>query len=121
MIYAPKFPLKFDDTYGFENVDDVRQLISFHLKNLIFTFPGEKISDPDYGIGIEKYLFNNFSDGMFNALADDILESILRYLPYLNVVNVLVGGDHDLQTMNIKILYTLPNNASVFSASYVVK
>ena len=118
MIYAPKFPLKFDDTYCFENVDDVRQLVSFHLKNLIFTFPGEKISDPDYGVGIEKYLFENFSDGLFNAIADTILESIIEYLPYLNVRNVLVGGDPDLQTMNIKIFYTLPNSNTVYNASF---
>tara|TARA_Y100000114_G_scaffold156473_1_gene183758 strand:+ start:2856 stop:3221 length:366 start_codon:yes stop_codon:yes gene_type:complete len=121
MIYAPKFPLKFNDTSGFENVEDIKQLISFHLKNLIFTFPGEKISDPDYGIGIEKYLFNNFDDGMFNALSNDILNAIVKYLSYLEVVNVLVSGDPDLQTMNVKILYSLPNSRSVYQASFVVK
>ena len=57
MIYAPLIPLQFDDTYGYQNVADVKQLIKFHLTNLLLTNPGERITMPGYGVGIKQFLF----------------------------------------------------------------
>ena len=42
MIFAPKFPLSFDDTDGFQNVENLKELVLFHLKNLLMTNRGEK-------------------------------------------------------------------------------
>lgn len=111
MIFTPKFPLKFDDTYGYDNVDTPKQLIFFHLKNLLLTFPGEKISDPNFGVGIEKYLFEPFSDSLFNTIADTILDAIQKYLSYLSIIDIVVTGDDEAQTMNIKIIYYLGGGA----------
>ena len=61
MIYTPSFPLQLDDTYGFKNVEDAKELIRFHLINLLFTNPGEKISNASFGVGIRRYLFENFN------------------------------------------------------------
>ena len=46
MIHTPKFPLQIGDRSLFEKTDEIKQVIMFHLKNLILTYPGEKISDP---------------------------------------------------------------------------
>jgi len=121
MIYAPKFPLKFDDTYGYANISSAKELVYFHLKNLLFTFPGEKISDPEYGVGIEKYLFENFSDGLFNTVSDTILRSINKYLSYLTVQDVVVFGNAGLHTMNIKIYYFLPTGEGMMDSTFEIK
>ena len=44
MIYAPKFPLQFKEKKGFENTGNIKELVRFHMINLILTNPGEKIS-----------------------------------------------------------------------------
>ncbi len=81
MIYAPKFPLRKKQNETFENVRDIKELIKFHLTNLLLTNPGEKISDPEYGIGIRQYLFENFSRGISVDIEQAIQEGMNRYLP----------------------------------------
>ena len=108
MIFAPQFPLEFNSTHGFSNVLGIKQLIFFHLKNLLFTYPGEKISDLEYGVGITSFLFQQGTEGLFNNLADEITAQISRYLPYLILNFVTVEPEDDIQ-MRIQVSYSLPN------------
>ena len=109
MIFAPKIPIEFDAHYGFENVDNIRQLVHFHLKNLLFTFPGEKISDPLYGVGVKKILFESNELGYLNNVSDIIVQQITRYLGYLETNFVTVQPTDDDYVINITISYSLPN------------
>ena len=34
------------------------QALKFNLRNIILTIPGEKLSDPNFGVGIQRYLFD---------------------------------------------------------------
>jgi len=108
MIFAPKFPLNFDSSCGYENIEGPKKLILFHLKNLLFTFPGEKISDPEYGVGISRLLFEQSTPGFLNNVADDISDAISKYLGYLNLRFVTVEPLDDAG-MQIKIAYFVPN------------
>ena len=110
MIFAPKFPLKFKEKKGFENVDNVKELVKFHLTNLLLTNPGEKISDPNYGVGIRKMLFENMSLGVLNLWQDKITTALEEYLTYVQVSDVLVTPFLDINKINIKIEYNLLND-----------
>lgn len=55
--YAPKLPLEVNNYNDFEYISDSLQNIRQNLKMIILTNPGEKIMDPQYGLGIRKYLF----------------------------------------------------------------
>ena len=50
-LYGPKWPLKSGNEDTFEMYKSVEQQISFYLKTLLLTSPGENLSDPVYGIG----------------------------------------------------------------------
>ena len=68
--YTVKFPLeqtcKVDifETLGEDQVEDV---INFNIKSTILTFPGERRSDPDFGVGAKKFLFQ-YNTGQLNDL-----------------------------------------------------
>jgi len=108
MIHAPTFPLEFDDTFGYNNVAHIKQLVFFHLKNLLFTFPGEKISDPEYGVGVKKYLFEQRTDAMLNNISREITDAIESYLLYLELGQVMVVpvGENAIQ---IAVEYAIPS------------
>ena len=107
MIHAPKFPLKFKEKLGFENTKDVKELVKFHLTNLLLTNPGEKISDPNYGVGIRQMLFENMTNGVINLWNDKIQKGISTYITYINVSEVLVTPFYDLNKVSVKIQYNL--------------
>ena len=110
MIYAPKFPLRFKEKKVFENVANTKELVKFHMTNLLLTNPGEKISDPSYGIGIRQMLFENMTTGTLNLWQDKITDAIQRYLSYINLNQVLLTPFFDENRITIKIAYNLLND-----------
>ena len=107
MIRAPKFPLRFKEKLGFEDVNDTKELVNFHLTNLLLTNPGEKISDPNYGVGIRQMLFENMTPGVINLWSDKINDGISDYITYINVSGVQITPFYDLNKISIKIQYNL--------------
>ena len=109
MIHTPKFPLQLGDRSLFEKADEIKQVIMFHLRNLVLTYPGEKISDPSYGIGIKLYLFESITEGLLNNIADRIENQINRYLPYLNIRRIDVSSPPDSNTLLVSIAFEVPD------------
>jgi len=109
MIFAPKFPLRFKEQKGFENVLDAKELIRFHLMNILMTSPGEKISDSNFGVGIRNYLFENISDGLINNLRDIINEQISSYAPYVSTTQIRILPFPEQNKLVISISYNISN------------
>ena len=108
MIYAPSFPLQLDDTYGFKNVDNAKELVRFHLINLLLTNPGEKISNAAFGVGIRRYLFENFNNQILPNIELRIENQIKNYLSYLILKRVTAFEDVDNNNvLRIQIVYSI--------------
>jgi phage baseplate assembly protein W len=107
MIHAPKFPLRFKEKKGFENTTSTKELVKFHLTNLLLTNPGEKISDLNYGVGLRQMLFENMTIGTLNLWQDKITDSINRYIGYINLSDVQIIPFYEQNKINIKIVYNL--------------
>ena len=84
-----RWPFKQDDNGGFDSISEAEfvDAIKFSIKNVLLTNPGEKISDPLFGIGLRKYLFS-LSTEDFSSLKGDIRRQIIKYIPYLTKINV---------------------------------
>jgi phage baseplate assembly protein W len=110
MIFAPSIPLQFDDENGYKNVNDIRELVKFHLTNLLLTNPGEKISDSEYGVGIRQFLFENQSEDAFSRIRSRINSQVSSKLNYLTLRNVIVRSlDNYENAINIQLVYRIDN------------
>ncbi len=109
MIFAPKFPLRFKEQKGFEDVQDAKELIRFHLMNILMTSPGEKISDSNFGVGIRKYLFENMTAGLINNLKDIIGEQLTTYASYVTTTSIEVLPFPEQSKLVISIAYDITN------------
>lgn len=109
-LYGPKFPLSKGNRDTFEVYDDVNQQISFYLKNLILTSPGENISDPDYGVGLRRFLFEPNIDSIRDSISSEILTQASKYLPFITIEMVAVNAsaqDVDSNSVNVKLTYQI--------------
>lgn len=114
-LYGPKWPLKKGNEDVFEMYDDINQQISFYLKCLILTSPGENLSDPQYGVGLRRFLFDQNIESTRDSIASAVSRQISRYLPYLNLENVEVGAtsaDIDMNSMSLRVIYNIPDDAT---------
>jgi len=112
-LYGPKLPLKSGNKDTFEMYDDVKQQINFYLKNLLLTSPGENISDPNYGVGLRRFLFEQNIGSVRSSIASRISSQISIYLPYLIIEDIQVAADSqdvDSNSMTVRVIYGLPDD-----------
>lgn len=79
------------------------------VKNLVFTYPGERFFQPSIGSKIRKSLFENFDDTTIDVIKDEISSTIRQYEPRVKLENVFVDneGDFDEQSLNVTIRYKI--------------
>ena len=94
---------------GFEQIEDLKSNIKQNLKMLLLTNPGERVMDPNFGVGISRYLFEMMSDSVYSEIDSLIKEKVSIYMPYVNIQRVQFFEDMKRDNkINMKILYSVP-------------
>ena len=61
---------------------------------LLYTAPGERIMVPEYGVGLRRFLFENFPE---IEIAQKIQEQVKIYLPQVRILSLTVQrGDQQV-------------------------
>ena len=81
--------------------------IARSIRNIVFTQPGEKIFNPDFGSRITESLFENMDEVSALAIRDEIENSITRFEPRVNVIEVKVIPNFEANEMNATIVYEI--------------
>ena len=90
-----------DDLIGLKNTNAIAR----SLKNIVFTQPGEKFFNPDFGSRITESLFDNVDDVSALAIEDEIRSSIINFEPRVNLLDVSVNPNEEDNEMNVVIQY----------------
>jgi len=109
--YSAKLPLQYDPTDGpYGLLKSIKSVGSQNLKMLVLTNPGERIMNPDFGVGISRFIFEQ--EGVFEsgAIKNRILSQVESYLPYIKISNIDLFERTDLSnTYQLTINYFIPS------------
>ena len=65
---------------------------------------------PNYGIGVKKYLFENFSDSVFGDIDQKIREQSSIYLPAIRIIQIKFDtSKEEANTLNMFIMFSIPS------------
>ena len=81
--------------------------IARSIRNIVFTSPGEKFFNPDFGSRISESLFENVDEVSALAIEDEIKSSIINFEPRVNLSFVNVNPNPDDNEMNVTIEYEI--------------
>ena len=81
--------------------------IARSIRNIVFTLPGEKFFDEDFGSDISQALFENIDDISANLIQDQIRESITNFEPRVRLRNVITKPDFDNNAFDVSIIYDI--------------
>ncbi len=81
--------------------------IARSVRNIVFTSPGEKFFNEDFGSNINRALFDNINDISANIIKNEIRNSIRNYEPRVKLRNVEVEPNFDQNEFNATILYEI--------------
>ena len=112
---GPKLPLQRDDVNGnYTLINSYAEEVKQNFKNLLLTSPGERMMNPDFGVGMRNFLFEPESR-VSALLRQKIVSQVSRYMPFIRINKILFnhGIDPDVATdsavMSIIIEYEAPS------------
>jgi len=106
---SPKLPLAVDDVDGTYTLNKTLiETVKQNLKNLLLTAPGERVMEPDFGVGLKKYLFDPSNYGIESDIESRILIQSKRYLPFVEIEEISFDtAEQSEEILNIHIRYII--------------
>ena len=81
--------------------------IARSVRNIVFTVPGEKFFQENFGSRISESLFENIDDISALEIKDEITESINRFEPRVKLISVDAIPDYAGNAFNVLIVYEI--------------
>ena len=93
------FPL--NETNLFQGTQTFKEQVKTNLINVLLTEPGERINEPNFGVGLRGLLFEQNINK--EGLDDVINQQINFYIPQIELVETVVMSEE--HTISIKLTY----------------
>ena len=81
--------------------------IARSIRNIVFTQPGEKFFNPEFGSRVSESLFEIVDEVSSIAIRDEIRGSIINYEPRVKLLDVVVIPNVDDNEMNVTVKYRI--------------
>lgn len=81
--------------------------IARSIRNLVFTYPGERFFNENLGSKVSRSLFENMDEISASVIKDEIENTIRNYEPRVNLISVDVSPNYDSLEFNVTINYRI--------------
>ncbi len=81
--------------------------IARSIRNIVFTVPGEKFFNEDFGSEVSQLLFENVDNISALTVRDQIRQSITNFEPRVDLRTVDVSADFDNNSFDVVIIYDI--------------
>jgi len=102
------FPL--DEVSIFKGTETVREQVKSNLINLLLTEKGERVNEPNFGVGLKKILFEQQLNK--EELEEKINFQINFYIPEIQLITAEVGEIDDDHRVYLTIAYKFKTDGS---------
>ena len=102
------FPL--DEVNIFKGTETVREQVKSNLINLLLTEKGERVNEPNFGVGLKKILFEQHLNK--EELEEKINFQINFYIPEIQLITAEVGEIDDDHRVYLTISYKFKTDGS---------
>ena len=111
--FSVALPLSYNVNDGYTMITSIKKLIKQNFKMLILTNPGERVMNPRFGVGVEQFLFDNFTQATFAQIDTKIRKQTAVYMPTIKILEIKFGtGDIDNNRLGIRIAFSIPSIAT---------
>ena len=110
---GPELPLNRDHRHGvYSLTTSYKQEVKQNFKNLLLTSPGERVMNPDFGVGLRHYLFEP-RDAAIAQIRQRIEQQVNKYMPFIRINKINLNSEDsytgDSNILSIKIIYDVPS------------
>ena len=101
----PKWPLEIDASVGpYKSVDNVASSLKQNFVFLLLTNPGEWPMNPDLGVGLSRYLFQDIESLQLSDIKSNISSQLAKYLQDIVLIDAQFVATSESQDRNLAYL-----------------
>ena len=117
------FPFKNSPEGFFLNLNsDDQRAVKADLMHLLLTRKGQRLYNPDFGTNLIKYIFEPNDFITLQDIREEVISSVKKYLPKLNVVDITVTPNEDNEYVaTIRLDYTITDDVFEISDFVIIK
>jgi uncharacterized protein len=114
-----KFPIEVDEATGRIKGAQYEDDIAEAIRIIIWTSKGERLMRPDFGCGIDRYLFEGNDDTTLRLVEAEVEEAIRTWEPRVHEIEVRVERDsvHE-EKLLIHVQYEVRTTNNLFNQVY---
>ena len=95
------FPL--NETNMFTGTPTTKEQVKTNLLNLLLTKKGERVNHPNFGLGLQEYIFENEINE--EVVFEAIFHQVQFYIPEITLIDTNIELIPDTHTLIIKLVY----------------
>ena len=117
-----KYPFKKSNNVDgyFESTEQTIDAVKQNVRNFLKTRRGERIMQPDIGLDLDKYLFEQINDDVIIAIQNEIADGFALWFPFLNIEDIVIDSNQQDQfgrnTINIEVQFALTQNPNILGS-----
>ena len=77
----------------FASTSTTIEAVKNNIRNLVNTHQGERLMQPQLGMNLRKYLFEQFSDEAAFSIQNDIVDTFKVWLPFVEIQDIQVSAN----------------------------
>ena len=100
------------------------EAVKNNIRNLLSTHKGERYMQPNIGLNLRKFLFEQFTDELRLQIENDILDTLDFWLPFIQIKNLEVqmsSADDGIgkNTLIINVLFNITRDPNTLESVQV--
>ena len=86
------------------------EAVKNNIVNLIQTDPGERFFQPNLGLNLRRFLFEQINEEIVLQIQNEMLDTLQTWLPFVELKDIQIGSDsvtEDSNKININIVFSI--------------
>ena len=105
----------------FASTSTTIEAVKNNIRNLVNTHQGERFMQPQLGMNLRKYLFEQFTDEAVFSIQNDIVDTFKRWLPFVEIQDLQVNMSNrddsiGKNTMNVTIVFNITQDPNTLES-----
>ena len=105
----------------FKSTETTIDAVKNNITNYLKTHKGERYLQPNFGLGLRNYLFEQFTDELRLQIENEILDGFEFWLPFVQVRDIQIltkrnNNDIDENTIRLRILFNIKQDPTTLNS-----
>jgi phage baseplate assembly protein W len=100
----------------FKSTSTTIEAVKNNINILLRTERGERLMQPNLGVALKRFLFQQIDSDTIMAIQNEIIDSINFWLPFVEIKDIKVSTDDNRNIININITFNIIRDPNTLSS-----